>query len=149
VKIGTRHYVDGGMYSTSNLDVLRERGLDLAICLNPTSTQDLPPAGGPLERMANVVRRESGRRLGREAKKLREGGTEVVLVEPEREDLTEMGTNLMSPSVGRRRRVAALARRTVTEQLRRPENRERLRTLAGARQAAAAPAPQSSTNRSS
>jgi NTE family protein len=149
VRIGARHYVDGGMYSTSNLDVLRERGLDLAICLNPTSTQDLPAASGPLERMANVVRRESGRRLGREAKKLRAGGTEVVLVQPERDDLAQMGTNLMSPSVGRRRRVAALARRTVSEQLRRPENRERLCALAGARQAAAAPAPQSSTNRSS
>jgi NTE family protein len=97
--------------------------------------------------MANAVRRESGRRLGREAKKLRANGTAVVLVQPGRQDLAEMGTNLMSPSVGRRRRVVELARRTVAEQLRRPENRERLQALASRPQTAAA--PQSSTNRSS
>ena len=38
VEIGGRRYVDGGMYSTSNLDLLRDRGLDLVICLNPTSS---------------------------------------------------------------------------------------------------------------
>src|ERR687887_812672 len=38
VTIGDRRYVDGGIYSTSNLDLLRNEDLDLAICLNPTST---------------------------------------------------------------------------------------------------------------
>lgn len=149
VKIGDRHFVDGGMYSTSNLDVLRERGLDLAICLNPTSSQDLSPPSGPLERLANVVRRESGRRLGREAKKLRANGTDVVLVQPGREDLAVMGTNLMSPSVERRRRVFDVARRTVAEQLRRPEARAQLRRLGTAPQAGAASAPRAATNRPS
>src|SRR5262245_2495543 len=36
VKIGGRRYVDGGVRSTSNLDVLRDEGLDLVIALNPT-----------------------------------------------------------------------------------------------------------------
>ena len=37
VRIGGRDYVDGGIYSPSNLDLLRAEGLDLVICLNPTS----------------------------------------------------------------------------------------------------------------
>ena len=36
--IGGRRYVDGGIYSTSNVDILRDEALDLVICLNPTST---------------------------------------------------------------------------------------------------------------
>ena len=35
VKIGGRRYVDGGVCSASNLDLLAGRGLDLVICLNP------------------------------------------------------------------------------------------------------------------
>src|SRR5918996_5169860 len=38
VTIGERRYVDGGVYSTSNLDLLLDLDLDVAICLNPTST---------------------------------------------------------------------------------------------------------------
>src|SRR5919204_630286 len=38
VEIGGRLYVDGGMWSTSNLDVMRDRDLDLVVCLNPTSS---------------------------------------------------------------------------------------------------------------
>lgn len=129
VRIGSRRYVDGGMYSPSNLDVLRDRGLDLVICLNPTSSLHPTHAWNPLERMAKVWRLESGRRLGREARKLRAGGREVVLVQPTGEDLAAMGANLMSLDRERHRRVTDLARRTVAEQLRRPENAERLEDL--------------------
>ena len=38
VTIAGRRYVDGGMYSTSNLDILRDAHMDLVICLNPTSS---------------------------------------------------------------------------------------------------------------
>ena len=38
VKIGGRRYVDGGVCSASNLDLLAGRGLDLVICLNPPSS---------------------------------------------------------------------------------------------------------------
>ena len=44
--IGGRRYVDGGIYSTSNADLLRDQDLDLVICLNPTST--LHPVRAPL-----------------------------------------------------------------------------------------------------
>jgi NTE family protein len=127
VKIGRRRYVDGGVRSTSNVDLLAGEGLDLVICLNPTST--LSPGGGihPLERFAQMNRRASGRRLGHEAKRLRAEGTEVVLIQPGDEDLAVMGRNLMS---GRRRNeVIVTAERTVAAVARRPEVRAALAEL--------------------
>src|SRR5829696_8154811 len=46
-------------------------------------------------RAAATVRAGSGRRLGREAHRLREGGAEVVLIQPTADDLALMGSNLM------------------------------------------------------
>ena len=96
VEIAGRRYVDGGIYSTSNLDLVRDEGLDLVVCLNPTSSLHPTRAWNPVERVASVFRDASGRRLGSEAKKLRARGTEVVLIQPTREDLDAMGPNLMS-----------------------------------------------------
>jgi len=124
VLIGGRRYVDGGLWSTSNLDVLRDEGLDLLICLNPTSSLHPPHAWNPLEWVAGYTRAASGRRLGSEARKLRAAGTEVVLIQPALEDLAAMGPNLMSREP--RERVMRLARRTVTEQLSAPLVRELL-----------------------
>ena len=44
VRIGGRRYVDGGVCSASNLDLLAGRGLDLVICLNPLSSTAGPRA---------------------------------------------------------------------------------------------------------
>ena len=127
VTIGERLYVDGGVYSPSNLDVLRREGLDLVICLNPTSSRATVDARGVAARVAGVTRSAAGRRLGHEARKLREAGAEVVLVQPTAEDLAVMGSNLMS---GRRRHeLIELARRTVAEQLRAPGVAEALADL--------------------
>jgi NTE family protein len=127
VEIGGRHYVDGGMYSTSNLDILRDEELDLVVCLNPTST--LHPIGmlDPREWWSFVMRRASGRRLGSEAKKLRARGMSVVLAQPTGEDLETMSRNLMSTR--NRNRVIEVARRTVAAQLAEPENAELLAGL--------------------
>jgi NTE family protein len=127
VAIGRRRYVDGGMWSTSNLDILRNEQLDLVICLNPTSSLHPTLAWNPAERIAAATRTLSGRRLGSEAKKLRAKGTGVVLIQPTSEDLDVMGPNLMS----RRNRnpVIQTAIRTVREQLREPGNRELLEGL--------------------
>src|ERR671935_1474280 len=80
VTIAGRRYVDGGLWSTSNLDILRDAHCDLVICLNPTSSLHPPHAWNPAERVAGAFRNASGRRLGSETKKLRERGTEVVLI---------------------------------------------------------------------
>lgn len=127
VRIGDREYVDGGVRSPSNLDLLHDRGLDLVICLNPTSTRDELPGGNPVERVGAALRAASGRRLGTEARRLRAAGTRVVLIQPTARDRAVMGPNLMS----RRRRndVIATAIETVGEQLRRGHNREQLGEL--------------------
>jgi NTE family protein len=124
VRIGDRDYVDGGMYSPSNLDLRRDAELDLVICLNPTSSLDEIPVTSPLQRMAATVRGASGRRLGREAARVRAAGAEVLLLQPLREDVEAMGPNLMS---GRnRQKVIQTAMRTVRARLREPETRTAL-----------------------
>ncbi|MQA72787.1 MAG: hypothetical protein GEU88_00260 [Solirubrobacterales bacterium] len=127
VSIGGRSYVDGGIYSTSNLDLLRDHELDLVICLNPTSSLHPVRALDPREWPTLAFRRASGRRLGSETKKLRAGGTEAVLIQPVGEDLGVISRNLMSAR--NRNLVIETARRTVAEQLRRPEHRDLLAEL--------------------
>jgi NTE family protein len=118
VEIGGRRYVDGGMYSASNLDLLATEALDLVICLNPTSTLAEASSRNPVGRVADAVRRGAGRRLGYEARKVRAQGTAVVLIQPVADDLALMGRNLMRRQG--RHDVIELARRTVAEQLRAP-----------------------------
>lgn len=128
VRIEGRRYVDGGMYSTSNLGVLREQELDVAICLNPTSTLHPPSAWNPLERVATTWRTESGRRLGRETRRLRDRGTEVVLIQPTGADLEVIGPNMMSRR--RHREVIETSRRTTAAQLDEPRWEKALALLA-------------------
>src|SRR5437763_9334266 len=127
VMIAGRRYVDGGLWSTSNLDIVRNEQLDLVICLNPTSSLHPPFAWNPVERIAGAVRRTSGRRLGSERKKLVAAGTEVVLIQPTGDDHAVMGPNLMSTR--NRNPVIKTAIRTVREQLQAPEMRELLAAL--------------------
>jgi NTE family protein len=110
-RIGGRTYVDGGLWSVSNLDLVARENLDLVICLNPTSSRD---SAGSLP--GRVLRAQAGRRLGHEAKRVRWSGASVVLIQPVAEDLEVMGENLMA---GRRRHaVIERARQTTTWQLR-------------------------------
>jgi NTE family protein len=127
VRIGGREYVDGGVCSPSNLDLLRDRGLDVVICLNPTSSRDESPSSTPVERVGATFRRASGRRLGSEARKVRAGGAQVVLFQPTAADRAVMGINLMRTR--RRHEVILTAIETVGEQLRRGEVREALGDL--------------------
>jgi NTE family protein len=126
VTIGGRRYVDGGVRSPSNLDLLAGLDLDLVICLNPTSTRE-PAAGGLLDRVVGAQRSAAGRRLGYEARRLKAEGTEVVLVQPVADDLVVMGRNLMSGS--RRNEVMKTAERTVADQLGEPATAAALKGL--------------------
>jgi NTE family protein len=104
VKIGGRRYVDGGICSVSNADLLSGLGLDIAIVLNPMTSLAQATGGSPADRFAAAMRAASGRRLGRELRKLREEGTEVLCLQPTADDLAIMGNNLMS----RKRRIEVL-----------------------------------------
>jgi NTE family protein len=127
VAIGGRRFVDGGVHSTSNLDVLAGAGLDLVICLNPTSSLHAEAPHTLGERLAFSLRQGAGRKLGAETARVRRDGTEVVLIQPTVHDLDAMGTNLMNRS--RRHAVVETAVRTVTEHLRDSPVGERLRRL--------------------
>jgi NTE family protein len=127
VEIGGRTYVDGGVRSLSNLDVLRDEPLDLVLALSPMSSLYAGAAHTMTERLAARMRQAAGRRLGAEARRLREAGLEVVLVQPTEEDLDAMGSNPMSSR--RRPDVVRTAVRTVTEQLQASALRDRLSVL--------------------
>lgn len=127
VDIGGRRYVDGGVRSASNLDLLADLDLDLVICLNPTSSLAGVSGRNPLDKVAGASRTAAGRRLGHEARRVRAGGTELVIVQPGEEDLAVLGRNLMS---GRRRNeVIETAIRTVGQTLREPRVAELLADL--------------------
>ena len=113
VSIDGRLYVDGGCWSTSNLDMLKHAGLDLVICFNPTSSAVLGDRWH--ERLRNVYRAAAGRRLDREARQVRQAGTEVALVQPGAEDILAMGNNYMR--VANLNRVTKVARESVAIQL--------------------------------
>lgn len=116
VRIDGRLYVDGGIWSTSNLDVVGGLDLDLVICLNPTSTlHPIAAAVNPLSWIRLLTHSEAGKRLGREARRLRAEGSEVALLQPTGRDLEAMGINLMDGS--NRNEVIQVARETVAEQL--------------------------------
>ena len=127
VKIAGKRYVDGGVWSTSNLDLLVGDPPDLVICLNPTSSLHPPQAWNPAHQVAHFFRRTSGRVLGSEAKQLRAAGSEVVLVQPTDEDHAVMGANLMATR--NRNSVIETAIETVGRQLRQPRVRALLRNL--------------------
>ncbi len=115
-KISGRRYVDGGICSNSNLDLLAGQGLDLVVCLSPMSSLVQATGGSPADRFAALMRAAAGRRVGREARKLRSEGTEVLILQPGPEDCQLMGLNLMSGA--RRVRVMEQARRSVARELR-------------------------------
>lgn len=115
VRIGDRLYVDGGMWSPSNLDCVAQLDLDLVICLNPLSSrpEELERAGRGAIR--GRMRRNAGRRLGWEARRLRERGTRVVMLQPVADDLAVMGGNMMSTT--RRHMVLSTAQQTAARQV--------------------------------
>ncbi len=116
VEIGGRLYVDGGVWSPSNLDLLTREDVDTVVALNPMSSLSPGLPTTILERIERRVRASSGRRLGREARRLRDRGVRTLLIQPEAEDLDAMGINLMDPT--RRANVLETAIRTVTNRLR-------------------------------
>jgi NTE family protein len=127
VEIGGRRYVDGGVYSPSNLDVLRAEPVDLVLALNPLSSLDTGPPRTLAQRVAFQMRQANGRRLGHEAKRLRAAGIEVILLQPTARDIEVMGGNLMSGK--RRHQVIERAIETTREQLQHAKLGARLAAL--------------------
>jgi NTE family protein len=134
VAIGGRRFVDGGVCSMSNLDLLCDEDVDVAIVLNPTSSRANPrrtlnPAAMAFGALNGAVRGASARRLDGEVRKLRAAGVEVVVIEPSAADLALMGHNPMSRR--RRAEITEQAYRSVSRSLRRRTTLPDLRSGAG------------------
>lgn len=117
VPVDGRFFVDGGLHSLSNLDLLAGRDLDLVVALNPMSGPPMRAGWSPMARLTAAMRRRSSRQVAGEVDALVRAGTEVLLLEPSERDLAEMGDDVMDA-----RRAAAVARlavETTAERLRR------------------------------
>ena len=131
VPVAGRLYVDGGLRSMSNLDLLAGQGLDLVVALSPMSTHAHPRSRNPWVQVAAAFRRRRARQVAAEVARLRREGTEVMLLEPVEADLAAMGPNVMDGV--RAARVAEVARATTRAQLTSPSLRhlaDRLRRMA-------------------
>jgi NTE family protein len=116
VRVGGRRYVDGGVWSVSNLDLTAGRGLDLVVCINPMSTLEGRSYEGPVDRITAAIhdleRRtwlRFGRRLGWERRLVESSGTPVLLIQPTASDLEVIPVNLMRASERRAVTERALA----------------------------------------
>ena len=126
VRIDGRRYIDGGIHSHSNLDLLADSGLDAVIAVNPMSSSAWVGGGGMRERIAAARRRRSAALLAVEVEALQAAGTRVLVLEPAFADLAAMGTNMMA----RDRRVEVIeAARASTERALRRLGRTRLRLV--------------------
>lgn len=125
--IDGRLYVDGGLHSFSNADLLLGAGLDLVLILSPTSTRQRFRGWDPLHRFTDATRRAVAQQLDAEVEALRRDGKQVLVLEPGAEDLVAIGGNLMNDR--RRGIVMRTALRTTAAQLGSREARQALRSL--------------------
>jgi NTE family protein len=124
VAVGRDRYVDGGVHSPTNLDVLAGRGLDLVVVVAPMSI-----ARGVRRASVDLPARRALRlRLADEARRVRRHGTQVIAFQPVAADLEVMGLNSMNAR--RRHPVVRQAYESTLGRLRHPESMERLALLA-------------------
>ena len=90
VDIAAVEYVDGGMSSPTNADVLADEDLDVVVVVAPMSASDGEASG-----VDGFMRRWSHRRLDREVRTLRKKGSAVVSIEPGPQAREVMGLNMM------------------------------------------------------
>jgi NTE family protein len=124
VAVGRDSYVDGGVHSPTNLDVLAGRGLDLVVVSAPMSI-----ARGTRRASVDLPARRALRlRLADEARQVRRHGTQVIAFQPVGADLEVMGLNSMNAR--HRDPVVRQAYESTLRRLDRPECLERLAPLA-------------------
>ena len=103
VRIDEVPYVDGGVHSLTNLDVVADLELDLVVVSAPLGTSEVVAADP-----GNALRLPAHAQLARDVARLRRRGTAVVTLQPDRRLRAVMGTRAMDAS---RRRPVALATR--------------------------------------
>ena len=118
VRIGEHRFIDGGAWSSTNLDLLAGAGLDEVFVLAPqvSFVSDTPTQWST--RIERQWRNRVTLRCLRELSKVHRDGTEVTVVGPGAEDLEAFGGNLMDAS--RRPLVVKTSLRTSAAALRDP-----------------------------
>ncbi|MCW2957469.1 MAG: hypothetical protein JWP18_272 [Solirubrobacterales bacterium] len=113
VAIGDRRYIDGGVVSFSNADVVAPFEPDVVLCLSPFGST---VSGGRADAaLFGPVRRAAAWQLRREASRLQAQGARVEIIEPTRADLDVMGINVMERAHARA--VLETARASVSRSL--------------------------------
>jgi NTE family protein len=118
-----RRFVDGGVRSPTNADVLRRSGVDVAVLLSPMSGRGLGRLG-----LEAAIRRHARRKAVRELAVLRSRGIRTLLLEPGPEVLWLAGMDFMSEE--HVREIVGAAFLDAGEQLRTSEARKVLADLA-------------------
>jgi NTE family protein len=114
VTIHGRRYVDGGVHSPTNADVLRHEELDLVIVSSPMTISN----NANLRKPSRALRGHFRARLGVELRKLQRAGIETRVFQPSEDDLQVMGNQAMDDD-----RMAAVARQARDTTLRRLADR--------------------------
>ncbi|GAA1893430.1 patatin-like phospholipase family protein [Lapillicoccus jejuensis] len=110
VRIGERRFIDGGTWSSTNLDLLVGRGLDEVFVLAPQVSFDSDAPSALVSRLERQWRNRVTARALKEVAVLHADGAEVTMIGPGHEDLEAMGGNLMD--VSRRPTVVITSLRT-------------------------------------
>jgi NTE family protein len=108
--IGGRQYVDGGVRSSTSLDLLVGEGLDEVYVLAPMASVTSDKPRNPAVMLERQIRRRITAGLLGELAKVEAAGTKVTVLTPGPEDLEAIGVNLMDPA--RRQRVLETSLRT-------------------------------------
>ncbi len=123
VPIGGVRYVDGGVHSPTNADLVAGLELDLVVVSSPMSMA----RNGVRLAPDQLARRLSLIALAREVQRIRAAGTPVLTFQPTDTVLDVMGWNAMDAS--RRADVTRRARSSAARRLERPDARDRVALL--------------------
>jgi NTE family protein len=113
--IDKRRYVDGGVRSSTSLDLLAKLDLDEAYVLAPMASYEPDHPRHPALRAERLLRQVLTNALTREVRKVERAGVAVTILTPGPDDLAAFGMNLMDP--GRRVRVLDTSLRTSPRRL--------------------------------
>ena len=91
MEIGGRRYVDGGVHSSTNADLLAPLHLDLVVVSSSKTTS--PTVDGPSD--GSLARAWHGRTLRREVELIAARGTTVLVLQPTTTDLATRGSSDM------------------------------------------------------
>ena len=92
VEVDGRHYLDGGIKSSTNADVLRTEGLDLVITIAPMCPVDVPQGRS----IDSYLRGKASRLLRSELAALERHDATTVVFGPGPEVLPHMASDFMS-----------------------------------------------------